>query len=396
MADLAHAGRIEKSDVFIEVEKNSAVGSIDFNSSVKALFGAKILAMTKDFLARVGLVNARVRIVDNGALDFVILARLEAAARDLEVMPEPGIWPEKKMAQGPCERNRLRRTRLYLPGNNPDFMLNAGLFAPDCVILDLEDSVAPANKNEARVLVRNALVTIDFGGAERIVRINPLTGEFGRKDLELIIPASPDTILIPKCESARQVHEVAEIIEKLETGVKLAHPIWLMPLIETAAGVVHAYEIASASDRICAITFGAEDFSADLGISRTPEGKESFVARSLLVLAAKAAGVQAMDTVFSDVQDTAGLIASTREAMALGFEGKGVIHPGQIKPIHDAFAPTAEQIDHAHNIMAAMDEAKQRGSGVAALGNKMIDAPVAARAEKTLRLARALGLISEN
>lgn len=396
MADIAHAGRIEKSDIFIEVEKHSTAGSIDFSSSVQALFGTQILTRAQDFLTRVGLASARVKIVDSGALDFVILARLEAVARDLEVMPESGIWPEKKVTQGASARNRLRRTRLYLPGNNPDFMLNAGLFAPDCVILDLEDSVAPANKNEARVLVRNALVTIDFGAAERIVRINPLTTEFGRKDLEMIIAAGPDTILIPKCETARHVEAVVEIIERLESGLSLAHPIWVMPLIETAAGVWHANEIATASKRVCAITFGAEDFTADIGASRTPEGKESFVARSLLVLAAKAAGVQAIDTVFSDVQDQAGLIASTREAIALGFEGKGVIHPGQIKPIHDAFAPTAEQIDYARNVMAAMDEAQQRGSGVAALGTKMIDAPVVARAEKILRLARALKLISEN
>jgi len=143
-----------------------------------------------------------------------------------------------------------------------------------------------------------------------------------------------------------------------------------------------------------AMCWGAEDLSADLGVERTKEGRESFVARGLVILAAKAAGAQPLDTVFSDVRDTAGLIESTKEAIALGFEGKGVIHPGQIEPIHGVFAPTAERIDYARKVVAAIEKARAKGSGVASLGSKMIDAPIEARARKILELAEALGLIS--
>jgi citrate lyase subunit beta/citryl-CoA lyase len=293
----------------------------------------------------------------------------------------------------PQRRERLRRTRLYLPGNTPDLMLNAGLFGADEVILDLEDSVAPAEKDAARVLVRNTLLCVDFGDAERLVRVNPLETPYGRADLEMIVPARPDMLLIPKCNEAKDIADIETIVAALEKKHGIEPPLLFMPLIETAKGVLHAHEIAAASDRVVAICWGAEDLSADLGVERTKEGRESFVSRGLIVLAAKAAGVQALDTVFSDVRDTAGLLESTREAIGLGFEGKGVIHPGQIGPIHDAFAPTAERIEYAQKVVAAIEKARARGSGVAALGSKMIDAPIEARARKILALASSLGLI---
>ncbi len=168
-----------------------------------------------------------------------------------------------------------------------------------------------------------------------------------------------------------------------------------MPLIETAKGVLHAYEIATASSRNVALCFGAEDFTADLGVERTVEGREHYVARSLIVLAAKAAGIQAIDTVFSDVGDMSGLTASAREAMAQGFDGKGVIHPSQIKPVHEAFCPSPEQIDKAQKIVAALEEARAKGLGVVSLGSKMIDAPVVARAQKILERARAHGVLKK-
>jgi citrate lyase subunit beta/citryl-CoA lyase len=273
-------------------------------------------------------------------------------------------------------------------------MLNAGLFGADEIILDLEDSVAPAEKDAARVLVRNTLLAVDFGEAERLVRINPLETEYGKADIEMIVPAAPDMLLIPKCNEAKDIREVEALVAGLQKKHGIDHEILFMPLIETAKGVLNAYEIATSSGRIAAMCWGAEDLSADLGVERTKEGRESFVSRGLIVLAAKAAGVQALDTVFSDIRDTAGLIESTKEAVALGFEGKGVIHPGQIEPIHNVFAPTAERIDYAKKIVAAIESARAKGSGVAALGSKMIDAPIEARARKILSLAEALGLIS--
>jgi citrate lyase subunit beta/citryl-CoA lyase len=209
----------------------------------------------------------------------------------------------------------------------------------------------------------------------------------------MIVPAGPDMLLIPKCNEAKDILDVEALVAAVEKKCGFAHTILFMPLIETARGVLNAYEIARASDRVVAMCWGAEDLSADLGVERTKEGRESFVSRGLVILAAKAAGVQALDTVFSDVRDTAGLVESTKEAIALGFEGKGVIHPGQIEPIHNVFAPTSERIEYAQKVVAAIEKARAKGSGVAALGSKMIDAPIEARARKTLKLAEALGLI---
>ena len=392
-----HAGREgQKGDVFIRLEKKTSGGlSISFTSSVAGTFGDHIRDALHGTLEALAIEHAALEAKDRGALDYVIRARVEAAARRLFEVPEPGHFPESKITPGVPRMDRLRRTRLYLPGNNPDLMINAGLFGADCVILDLEDSVAPAEKDAARLLVRNTLLCIDFGGAERVVRINPLSTEYGASDIDMIVPARPDTILIPKCDGASDVKEVEKLVAAAEKRNEIKHPILLMPLIETAKGILHAYEIGAASTRVVALCFGAEDFTADIGVERTKEGRESFVARSLLVLGAKAAGVQAIDTVFSDVRDEEGLVASTEEAKALGFEGKGVIHPGQIEPIHRVFSPTPERIEYAKKVVTSIEEARGKGSGVATIGSKMIDAPIEMRARKILRLAEVLGLLEQ-
>jgi citrate lyase subunit beta/citryl-CoA lyase len=398
MAELTETqvGRTEqKSDLFLILRKKESGGvEIRLKSSVQDLYGDKIKEAISRTLEDLGVKNAEVVAEDLGALDFVIQARVEAAVRRLQKIKEPGCLPPRATAPREPKRARLRRTRLYLPGNNPDLMLNAGLFGADEIILDLEDSVAPAEKDSARVLVRNTLMAVDFGDAEKLVRINPLETEYGKADIEMIVPAAPDMLLIPKCNEAKDIKDVEALVAAVEKKHGAEHTILFMPLIETARGVLNAYEIVTASDRVVAICWGAEDLSADLGVERTKEGKESFVARGLVILAAKAAGVQPLDTVFSDVRDTAGLIESTKEAISLGFEGKGVIHPGQIEPIHKVFAPTAERIEYAQKVVAAIEKARAKGSGVASLGSKMIDAPIEARARKILGLAEALGLIS--
>ncbi len=393
----ARVGRSEKKgdlEVFLKI-KNSGGLSIEINSTVGHMFGEKIKQKVEQTLAGLGIRDAEARVSDMGALDYVIQARVETAARRVvELKDTPS--PDRKISYGPPVRDRLRRTRLYMPGNNPDLMRNGGLYGADTLILDLEDSVSPLEKDAARYLVRNTLLNIDFGDAERIVRINPLSTEFGRDDLQVIIPALPDTILIPKCETASDVSDVANIIEEIEKNSGIKEKTLLMPLIETAKGVLNSYEISAASERVVAICFGAEDFTADIGVERSREGTESFVARSFLVLGAKAAGVQAIDTVFSDFSDEEGLIKSTEEAMALGFEGKGVIHPSQIEPVHRVFTPTAERIEYARKVVAAIEDAREKGSGVASIGSKMVDAPIEKRARKILRLAEALGLSVED
>ncbi|MCX8009747.1 MAG: CoA ester lyase, partial [Ignavibacteria bacterium] len=274
---------------------------------------------------------------------------------------------------------------LYLPGNEPKFFINAGLHQPDAVILDLEDSVPPSEKDSAQLLVRNALRSVDFYGAERMVRINQLPR--GLEDLKYIIPHNVHVILIPKCESAEQVIEVDTEVNRLKDELKIENEVYYMPIIESALGVIKSYEIASASKNNCALAIGLEDYTADIGTQRTNEGRESFFARSMVINAAKSCGIQPIDTVFSDVNDMEGLRQSVLEAKSLGFEGKGCIHPRQIKVIHEAFAPTIEEIEKAKKIVLAFDDAQSKGLGVVSIGSKMIDPPVVKRAQRVIDLA---------
>jgi citrate lyase subunit beta/citryl-CoA lyase len=273
-------------------------------------------------------------------------------------------------------------------------MINAGLHGPDGVILDLEDSVHPAEKDAARLIVRNALRQVDFMGAERMVRINQ--GETGLGDLEFLVPHNVHVILIPKCESGEQVKAVDDRIQAIRKARKVDSEVYLMPIVESALGAIKAYEIATASPNVVALTIGLEDYTADLGTRRTNEGRESFWARSQVVNAARAARIQPIDTVFSDVRDMEGLRASVLEAKSLGFDGKGCIHPRQIKVINETFAPSAEEIDKAKRIVLAFEDAEARGLGVVALGSKMIDPPVVKRALHTIELAVAADKLDED
>jgi len=392
MPESAKAGRESKSDLVVTMTRRESGGNeIRVRSSVERLFGKKIRDVAERCLGQLGLDGVLLEIDDRGALDWVIAARIEAAAKRLFPDLTAEVVPERTGEQPHGNpRDRLRRSRLYLPGNNPDLMLNAGLFHPDGVILDLEDSVAPAEKDAARILVRNALLSVDFLEAERMVRINQLPA--GLKDLPAVVPYGVQMILIPKAESAEDVTAVVDATNQIAARTGIKDPIWMMPILETAKGILNAYQIASASEQVAALAFGAEDFTRDIQAERTKEGTESFVARSMLVLGARAAGVQPIDTVFSDVEDEEGLRASVKEAISLGFEGKGCIHPRQIEVIHDAFRPSDEDIRYALKVKAAMEEAERTGSGVISLGTKMVDPPVVARAMRVLRLAETLGI----
>src|ERR1700756_5005184 len=220
-----------------------------------------------------------------------------------------------------------------------------------------------------------------------MVRINQLP--LGLEDLAEVVPEAPDLVLIPKVEQAVQVAEVDQIIEKLKANQR---PIWLMPILESALGIENAFAIVTASPNVVALTIGLEDYTADLGVAKTPEGRESLYARTRLVNAAKAAGIQAIDSVFSDVADREGLGRWGEASRALGFEGMGCIHPAKIPVIHAAFAPSPAEIEKAQKIVAAFEEASQRGQGVVSLGSKMIDPPVVQRALKLVARAKAMGL----
>ncbi len=376
-------------------EKKSGGLKINIKSKVSSMYGESIKNQIEDVCKFFSIKNAEIYFEDSGALPFVIAARLELAIKKLK----PGIQKEyllpiNKKNLYKTTKDRLRRSRLYLPGNEPKFFVNAGLHSPDGIILDLEDSVAPSEKEAAQLIVRNALRSVDFYGAERMVRINQLPK--GLDDLKFIVPHNVHVILIPKCESAEQVIKVEDEVKRLKKQFNIKDEIYFMPIIESALGIIKAFEIVTSSKNICALAIGLEDYTADIGTQRTNEGKESFFARSMLINAAKAAGVQAIDTVFSDVADMEGLKQSVLEAKSLGFEGKGCIHPRQIKVVHEAFAPTMEDIDKAKKIVLAFEEAEKKGLGVVSLGSKMLDPPVVKRAQKTIDLAIMNSLLSKN
>jgi len=385
-----------RSDCWVQVELRDSGGvDIDLQSKVGGLFGDRITGLLKDGCAALGVEHATVRVEDQGALPFALAARLETAVRRSgHEVAEPFLLPLNEKCQYGSSPERLRRSRLYLPGNEPKFYVNAGLHQPDGVILDLEDSVAPAEKDAARCLVRNALRTVDFYGAERMVRINQ--GAQGLEDLAWLVPHHVHLILIPKVEEAAQVVEVDRRIAAIAQKAGVEGQIYLMPIIESAAGAWRAFEIGAASPNVVALAIGLEDYTADIGAQRTQQGTESFWARAQVLNGARAAGVQPIDTVFSDVTDTDGLRASVLEAKGLGFVGKGCIHPRQIGVVHEAFAPNEVEIDKATRIVLAFEEAETKGLGVVSLGSKMIDAPVVKRALALVEQAILVGKLSDD
>jgi citrate lyase subunit beta/citryl-CoA lyase len=389
-------GKDVRSDCWIAVEEKGSGGiSLKVKSKVESMYGDSIRETIEDGLKFFAVRNAVVEVEDQGALPFGLTARLEAAVRRLNPAEEKQLLPEMfSECTYATTRERMRRSRLYLPGNEPKFAVNAGIHHPDGVILDLEDSVHPSEKDAARVMVRNALRQVDFMGAERMVRINQ--GKMGLKDLEFVVPHNVHIILIPKCESSEDVKTVDAKIQEIRKREGIKPDVFIMPIVESALGAIRAYEIATASPNVVALTIGLEDYTADIGTRRTPEGRESFWARSQVVNAARAARVQPIDTVFSDVQDMEGLRRSVLEAKSLGFDGKGCIHPRQIGVINEAFAPTAEEIERAKRIVLAFQDAEARGLGVVSLGSKMIDPPVVKRALHTVDLAIAAGKLDEN
>ncbi|MBP3785114.1 MAG: citrate (pro-3S)-lyase subunit beta [Bacteroidaceae bacterium] len=291
--------------------------------------------------------------------------------------------------------SRLRRTMMFVPGNNPAMMQDAFIYGPDSIMLDLEDSVAMAEKDAARLLVYNALRTVDYGDTEMVVRINPLSTPYGKKDVEAVVKAGVHVVRMPKTETAEEVHEVEREIERVEAELGCVGRTKIMAAIESALGVVNAYAIATASPRMMGIALGAEDYCANLKTQRSPEGMELLLARQTIVVAARAAGIDALDTVYSNLNDMETFRKEVELIKTLGFDGKSIINPRQIQVVNEVFAPTAKAIEKARAIIAAIKEAEARGSGVVSLNGKMVDRPVVIRAQRTIDLAIASGVISK-
>lgn len=292
----------------------------------------------------------------------------------------------------------MRRSMLFIPGNTPNLLMNGDVLGADSIILDLEDAVSPSEKDSARILVRNALKHLHYKGCEIIVRINPIETDFWKKDLDEVIPLKPGMIMPTKVSCPQDVKIVSDYIAKIEEKYGLpTNTVKLIPLIETALGVENAFLIASADERVAAIFLGGEDLTADLRCKRTKEGKEIFYARSRMVNAARAAGVDVYDTPFTDVDDLEGLYKDAEFAKSLGFTGKASISPRHVEGINEVFSPTQADIDYAHDVMETIRIAKEQGKGVVSLRGKMIDAPIVARALQVLEMEREIfgGLVDD-
>ena len=273
----------------------------------------------------------------------------------------------------------MRRSMLFVPGNTPKMMTSCGFFGADAVIFDLEDAVSPTEKDAAHDLVRYAIGNLYLCGSEVIVRVNSIETPMFLADLAAVVPQKPDLIMLPKTCTAEDIQMLAQTLDRLPAGA-----VGMIALIETALGVENAFSIASASPRVQALFLGAEDLSADLHCKRTKEGTEILYARTRLVMAARAAGIDVYDTPFTDVDDDEGLCADAALAKSLGFTGKAAISPRHLGNINRCFSPTQAEVDHANEVLAALEEGKRQGRGAVALHGKMIDAPIAARAKRTL------------
>ncbi len=280
------------------------------------------------------------------------------------------------------------RSLLFVPGNRPRFLERAQTLAADALVPDLESGVPEPEKERARHMVREALPALAASGQRVFVRVNAIDSPYFLDDLNAVISRHLAGVTLPKIESGDDVRRLDETITNLEHGKQLPFgQVRIIPFIESALGVIRAFEIATASTRVVAIAFGAEDFTADMGVSRSAEGTEVLYARNHVAIAARAAHRLAIDAPFVAIDDLAGLERDTRLAVQLGFKGKFAIHPSQIEPIHRYFAPSAEEIRQAQQIVKAFERAEGEGEGTLAMSGKMVDTAIALRAQKLLRTA---------
>ena len=289
----------------------------------------------------------------------------------------------------------MRRSMLFIPSANPKQVMFAASMGADTIIFDLEDAVSPAEKDSARILLRNILKepTIDFSSIEVCVRVNSLDSPFWKEDLEEIVPLAPGLIMTPKIESAEDVLTFDAAITELEAAAGLKKgSVGMVPLIETAKGIENAFLVASASKRVVAMLLGGEDYTANLQCKRTKEGNEIDYARKRIVNAARAAGVEIYDTPYTDAHDDIGIVDDALYAKSLGFTGKSAISPRHVDAINTAFSPTQADVDYAYDVFDALEEGKKKGLGVVALRGKMIDKPVEIRAKQTIEIAKELGI----
>lgn len=291
---------------------------------------------------------------------------------------------------------RLRRTMMFLPGSNAGMVKDAYIYGADSLMFDLEDAVALTEKDSARLLVYNAIKNVDYGNTELVVRVNALDSPYGRDDIEAVVRAGVDVIRLPKTETAQDILDVEAVIEEVEKKIgREVGSTKMMAAIESALGIINAYDICKASKRLIGVAIGAEDYVTNMKTKRFPDGMELLGARTQLIIAARAAGIACFDTVYSDVDNEEGFRNEVKLIHQLGFDGKSVINPRQIAPVNEIYTPTDAEIKKSINVVRAAKDAAERGLGVISLNGKMIDKPIIERAERVLELAKAAGVYKE-
>ncbi len=380
----ARVGSDAKADCLV-VARQAERASVAVVTKNRNLLETGIRTVAEGVLDALGRPGVAVEVQEQGALDYVLAARIETAVRT--VLPEAKLTRAERVERAASDLDRPRRSRLYAPGNNPRLLVGIDIHGADCVLLDLEDSVPPGDKAAARVLVRRLLAAVPFPD-EVWVRINPLDAG-GREDLAEVLEGRPHGVCLPKAESGEGVRELSKELGKIERRLGFdVGSTHIMPIIETARGVLRCEDVAEADERVVVVAFGAEDYTRDVGARRTNEAL--LFARSRIVAAAKAAGVQASDTVYADLANDAGLAEECARARDLGFDGKGAINPRQIPVLHHAFSPTEEELGKARMIVEAACEAESRGLGAVAVDGRMVDQPVLERARRLIRYAEKL------
>ncbi len=293
-------------------------------------------------------------------------------------------------------QDRLRRTMMFVPGNNPAMIKDAGIYGADSIMLDLEDSVSLPEKDAARLLVYEAIKTVDFGNSEVVVRVNGQDTPYYDEDVKAVVKAGVDVIRLPKTESAAMVQKLVNDVEAAEAeyGIEKGS-IGVMAAIESAKGVMHAMEIAEATSLMMGLAVSGEDYTSDMHTKRYPDGQELLFARNMVLQAARAADVYAFDTVFSNMNDAEGFYRETNYIHELGFDGKSLVNPRQIEMVNSVFNPSQADIEEAFNVQNAIAEARAKGSGVISMNGKMVDKPIVAKASRVLATAKASHLIDE-
>lgn len=367
---VGYAGGEVRSDVEITVTP-SAQFSFEFSSSTSPLFDQSITHQIETIAKQFGKPNVHVKCIDSGALPMTWIARLTAAFCLASGVSLPPMVSEKRYLP-----TGLRRSRLYVPANTPKLIPNAPLFRPDAVILDLEESVHANRKVEALAMASFASEMLDWSGVELMVRVN--AGPQGDADIATLAQSSVATFILPKITCADDVLRVDAILDDIGSHVRL------IPLIESALGVEHAFEIASCSERITALSLGLEDYVADIGATRTLEQSESYFARARVLNAARAAGIMPLASVFPGFQNLDEVEEYARRARNAGYEGIGCIHPNQIDAVHRGFCASPKELEKANQIVEAYNSTQVSGGGVIGVDGSMADLPTYLRAKRLI------------